>query len=168
MDTGRFDSLARTLSQGASRRTLFARVAAGGAAAAFAALGVRQAQAGDIAAERRRRRRKSSSNTGSTTTLPPLRCDTITGVVQKQGGQDNGTACTGGSPAACGSGFCTATLCQPCPTPCTVSGILQCCPNGSTCVNNTCSGNCVQPPPVTTTTSTSNSSGKKRRKRKKH
>ena len=168
MDTGSFDTLTRALGKGTSRRTLFGRLAAGGAAAAFAAIGVRQAQAGDIAAERRRRRRRSSSSTGSTTTLPPLTCDTFTGVVQKVGGQTDGTACTGGSPAACGSGYCTATLCQPCPIPCTVSGILQCCPNGSTCVNNTCSGNCVQPPAVTTTTSSSNSSGKKRRKHKKH
>ncbi len=134
LDTRKFDSLTRVLSESSSRRSALKGVAGGGAAALFAMLGLRGAEAGDVAAERRRRRRRRRPNT------PPVAtCVTQVGVALNPTGQANGTACTGGSPAACLSGFCTATICQPCPTTCLLtSGTEVCCPGATTCINGAC------------------------------
>lgn len=69
---------------------------------------------------------------------PVENCTMVAGVPPNPTGQANGTACTGGSPNACASGYCTATLCQPCPGLCATATGPQCCQDGSFCIDNAC------------------------------
>lgn len=141
MDTGKFDSLAKALSESSSRRSALKGVAGGGVAALFALLGLRGAEAGDVAAERRRRRRRRRPAVDT--------CVIQVGVPLNATGQANGSACTGGNPAACQSGFCPpigAVACAPCPVVClTTGGINQCCPGSTTCIDGACK-TCTEAP----------------------
>lgn len=65
-------------------------------------------------------------------------CAAVAGVPPNPDGQANQTACTGGSPNACSSGYCVDTLCQPCPTPCATATGEQCCQDGSFCIDGAC------------------------------
>ena len=145
MDTGKFDNFTKTLSEGSTRRGALKGILGGGAAALFVAIGLRGTEAQEVTAERRRRRRRRRVTSGT-----PQTCVTQTGVALNPTGQANGTACTGGSAAACLSGFCTATICQPCPVTCNLlSGTAVCCPNGSECLSGACK-RCVAGTPAPT------------------
>lgn len=64
----------------------------------------------------------------------PNTCTRVNGITMG-GAVLNATACTGLSPASCASGYCTATLCQACPSECLVNGVRQCCGDGAICVD---------------------------------
>lgn len=137
MDTSKFDSIAKELGAGRSRRSLIIGGISGAAAVVFTVIGVSEAKGDDIAAERRRRRRRRP--VAPVTPDPVVTCVTQVGVALNPTGQANGTACTGGSSAACQSGFCTSTICQPCPTVCNLlAGGQVCCPGSTTCIDGAC------------------------------
>lgn len=152
MDDHGFDDMAKSISEGGSRRAILKIAAGGGLAAMLAAIGIGGAGAANLAAERERRERRDRRHRDRrdprkprtpVDPLPPVDpvfCTPVTGVAVNPTGQANGTACTGGNPAACTSGFCTSTLCQPCPETClvTTSNTQVCCPNGSFCSDGAC------------------------------
>lgn len=147
MDTKKFDGLSKALGTATSRRSLALGAVGGTAAALFAAIGLRTAQAGEVDAERRRRRRRKPQ---PVTPAPIVTCVTQVGVALNPTGQANGTACTGGSAAACQSGHCTSTICQPCPTVCELlNGGQVCCPGSTTCIDGACKTCKSTPAPVT-------------------
>lgn len=142
MDDHAFDDLAKSVQGGGSRRTILKSAAGGGLAALLVALGLNGVNGKTVEAgqkHRKPRKRRHHHNHTPPPPPPPPICPPVTGVAVNPAGQANGTACTGGDPAACTSGYCTSTLCQPCPSTCNLaSGGTVCCPNGAFCTDGAC------------------------------
>lgn len=117
MDIRKFDEITKVLGGDASRRNLLKGAVGGGLAAILGGVSLLAAPAGVEAR---------------------LRCSQPKAGVAMGGPDQNGTACTGGDPAACASGYCTSTICRECPIPCDTSAGSVCCPSGTRCKNNAC------------------------------